>query len=142
MTVLERPTFYLLRPDEIDQVWELVVPGIARALATSDGEATVEDTKAGLLAGTTQMMLFGGESSWFGVVFQMLAFPQAKIARVLLAFGKNMAEQRQAMESAEAWAKGQGCKWVEAWVATESRVRMFGRYGYKPRYAILRKELP
>ena len=142
MTVLTRPSFYILRPEEVDQVWSLIAPGVARALETSDGETDLESTRAALATGRTTLMLFGGEDSYFGVIFQFLTFPKAKVFRIILAFGKRMEDQRKAFAEAEAWAKRQGCKWVEAWVATESRVRLFGRYGYRPRYTVIRKELP
>lgn len=127
--------------EDIETVWPLVEGGIGRALETADGEATVADTKLGLLAGRTQLYMAYGPEGALGVVFMILAFPQFKIARVLLAFGKNMESVRQSIDAGKAWAKAQGCKHLEAWVATESRERLFRRYGMKRAYTIVRSEL-
>ena len=134
-------SWVLVAPGAIDSVWELIAPGIEKALATSNGEATVEDTRAGLRAGRTQLMMLWQDGASLGIVFMMLNFPQYKIARVLLAFGENMRLLADGMKAAEAWAKDQGCEYIEGWVASRSRERLFARFGYKPTYTILRKAL-
>jgi hypothetical protein len=141
MTAIIAPPYYQVEPEEIDRIWNDIKPEIERALATSNGEATAEDTRQGLVRGTTKLILFPSETAAFGVVWQMLAFPKYKIARVLLAFGKNMRDVSVAIETAEQWGKAQGAKYVEAWVATDSRVRLFKRFGYDKTYTIIRKEL-
>ena len=135
------PTFSIIPKESIDALWPAVRGDIARALATSNGEATVDDTLLGLRRGATSLMLFFDGDAYFGVVCQFLVFPQFKIARVLPAFGKNMRQVDYAIEEAEKWAKTQGCKCIEAWVATQSRVRLFSRFGYEPTYTIVRKDL-
>ena len=141
MTTTIAPPYYQVEPDEIDTIWPDIRPEIERALETSNGEATAEDTRLGLVRGSTKLILFPSETAAFGVVWQMLAFPKYKIARVLLAFGKNMPAVARAIETAEQWGKSQGAKYVEAWVATDSRVRLFKRFGYERTYTIIRKEL-
>lgn len=135
------PTFDVVPPGEIDAIWPLIAGGVERALASADGEATVEDTRAGLLAGRTQLAIIVSKRSLLGIVFMFLNFPRYKIARILLAFGHDMEGAREAMDCGERWAKEQGCRYCEAWVSTAARERMFGRYGYKPAYRILRKAL-
>lgn len=138
----EKPAFHVVKPSEIDALWPHIVVGVEKALQTSNGEATAEDTKEGLKAGRTTLLLFSSEAGWVGIVYMFLAFPRFKIARVLLAFGRHMATMAAEIEVAEAWAKDQGCKYVEAWVATESRARLFARLGYAERpYTIIRKRL-
>jgi hypothetical protein len=142
MTQTIAPPFYEVEPEEFDLIWDDIRPEIVRALATSNGEGTPEDCLEGLKAGRTKMLLFPSETAQFGVVIQFLNFPRMKIVRVLLAFGKNMRDVGHAIQEAEEWCRQQGCKAVEAWVATDSRVRLFSRIGYKRRYTIIRKELP
>lgn len=126
---------------DIEEVWPYIVDGIALALETSEGEATPEDTKAGLLAGRTQLALMYEGGATVGAVFTMLDYPQFRIARVLLLFGKGMLEAREMMEAAEQWAKSKGCRYIEGWVATGSRRRLFSRFGYRDAYTIVRKAL-
>ncbi len=134
-------TFSVVPKGEIEALWPLVEGGIARALETSDQEATPEDTKAGLLAGRTQLALLISEGSLLGIVFMFLAFPRFKIARILLGFGRGSADVQEAMARGEAWAKEMGCRYVECWVASRARVRLFKRYGYDQKYYVLRKRL-
>lgn len=122
-------------------MWPHVEGGIARALEGANGEATPQDTKAGLLAGRTHLAVLWREGSVLGVVFTFLNFPQFRIARVLLLFGHGMAGLAEVMERAEQWAKDRGCQYVEGWVATGSRERLFSRFGYRRTYRILRKPL-
>lgn len=131
----------LVPPADIEKVWPYVAPGVQEALESSCGEASVEDTKQGLLAGRTQLLLMEGDESSLGVVFQFLNFPQFKIARVLLLFGEGMERLRAAMVAAEEWGKENGCRYVEAWVSSDSRERLFGRFGYDRTYRIVRKGL-
>ena len=95
-----------------------------------------------IMAGRTQLMLFGQGGDAFGVIFQLLQFPRCKIARILLAFGRGMGNMRTAFIEAEKWASNQGCAFVEAWVGTKSRARLFARFGYNDTpYVIIRKDL-
>lgn len=131
----------LVAPSEIEALWPSVVTGISEALGTSNGEATAEDTKAGLIAGRTRLLLMNQNGGFVGAVLQILSFPRYKNARVFLAFGHGMDDVREVMASAEAWLKKEGCKFIEAWVSTESRARLFARHGYKKTYTIVRKPL-
>lgn len=128
-------------PNQIESVWKDISPGITRALDTASGEATPEDTKLGLVAGRTQLLMMWDGPAVLGVVFQILSFPRYKIARVLVAFGKDMRALERAIRSAEAWGKEQGCEYVEGWVATRSRERLFARFGYSRAYTIIRRRL-
>lgn len=131
----------LIDREKIPEVWPNISAGIERALLTSNGEATPEDTRDGLAAGRTQLALLNDGEGVLGVVFMILAFPRYKIARVLLLFGTGMKHLRNAIRLGEQWAKSQGCRYVEAWVATQSRARLFSRFGYGPAYAVLRRPL-
>lgn len=127
--------------EEIERVWPQVQDGIASALETSCGEATVEDTKIGLIAGRTILLLLYKGESYFGMVVGLYNFPKFKIARVLLGFGTRICCEKDEWELARTWAREQGCKCIEAWVATESRARMFRRFGFRKTYQIIRSEL-
>ena len=127
--------------EEIESIWPLVLNGIEKALATSNGEGSAEAIKTGLMNGTTQLLFVSRNESYFGMVVQILAFPNYKIARVILGFGKGICLEKSEWKVAEQWAKDLGCKYLEAWVATESRARMFARFGFKKTYQIIRSEL-
>lgn len=136
-----RPHWIVLKPVDIETVWPNVVNGVISALETSNGEGTVQDTKDGLLAGRTQLGILDNPANPIGVVFSIIAYPKYKVARVYLMFGKGTLENKIALEEGEALFREWGCKYVEAWVATKSRERLFERLGYLPAYTILRKPL-
>lgn len=137
----DRIVYGLVNARDIDAIWPSIKAGVELALQTSDGEATAEDTRAGLKAGRSQLLLMERAGSKVGVVFMLLDFPQFKIARVLLAFGRDMAAVRDLMQHAESWAQAQGCRYIEGWVASAGRLRLFSRFGYHKRYTIIRKPL-
>ena len=141
MTAVIAPPYYQVEPEEIDTIWDDIKPEIERALATAHGEGDAGHIRMGLLRGSSKLILFPSGNGAFGVVYQMLRFPNYQIARVMLAFGKNMKDVAAAIESAEQWGKAQGARYVEAWVANDSRVRLFKRFGYDKTYTIIRKEL-
>ncbi len=133
--------FAVLTPDEVAEVWPYVEGGVERALATSDGEATVGDTLSGLVGGRTKLALLRRDGALLGVVFQFLAFPRYRIARILLAFGRDMKGVADVIERAEAYAHDNGCRYVEGWVATSGRERLFAKFGYERQYVIVRKRV-
>lgn len=133
--------FSVLTPDEVAEVWPYVEGGIARALETSQGEADSAATLAGLLGGRLKLALLRRDGALLGVVFQFLAFPKYRIARILLAFGRDMEGLRDVIERAEGYAFQNGCRAIEGWVASSSRERLFGKFGYQRAYVIVRKEL-
>lgn len=135
------PYFRVAKPSEIEGLWPIIEGGIARALDVSDGESTVEDTREGLIAGRTSLGVMQADGALLGVVFKILAFDRFKVARILLAFGRDMAALRTVMEAGERWALEQGCSYVEGWAGTPSRARLFGRFGYGQRYIVVRKKL-
>lgn len=134
--------FFVVPPPQIEVVWPKIEDGIADALSTSRGEATVEDTKDGLLNGrTTLLMLVEDGVAAAGLVVGLYNFPRFKIARILLLFGSGLDKMDEAIQHGEEWARAQGCKCIEGWVATQSRIKLFSRFGFEPIYEVLRKEL-
>lgn len=134
--------FFVVQPSQIEVVWPKIEDGVADAVSVSHGEGTVDDVKAGLLNGaTTLLMLVDDGVAAAGIVVGLYNFPQFKIARVLLLFGSGLDKMDEAVKRAEDWARSNGCKCVEGWVATQSRIKLFSKFGYKPVYEILRKEL-
>jgi hypothetical protein len=136
------PPFYIVEPEDLGTIWEHVRPALDCAISLARGEATADDFLAGLKAGRTKMILFPSETAEFGIIMQFVQFPRYKVARILLAFGRGMRDVGDAMIECEAWFKSQGCRAVDAWCATDSRVRLFKRFGYGKAYTIIRKELP
>lgn len=106
-----------------------------------DDESTLEDVQEGLLAGRLRLLLLRNEPSQMGAVVCIVKFHRCSVLRVLYAFGRGMQDLRPAMDAAEAWAKGQGCKYMEGYVPTRSRERLFQKFGYSRKYAVLRKSL-
>lgn len=141
LSPLDDAVWTIVPAKDIEAVWPHVRAGVEQALERCHGEATEADTKAYLLAGRTHLALLSRGDSTVGIVFMFIYHPRYKIARVLLLFGERMSGLAELMESAERWAKSQGCRYVEGWVGSRSRERLFSRFGYEDTYTILRKEL-
>ena len=134
--------FIIVPPDRIEEVWPIVASGIARAIDSADGEATVEDTMMELKLGRSSLVLLESDKGAVcGMVILFCNFPQYRICRVLLAFGRNIAGDPDLEAEFEAWAAARGAKYIEAWVSTDSRARLFKRHGYQPAYQVIRKEI-
>jgi hypothetical protein len=125
----------------IDKIWPLLRAGIESALETSHEECTIDDIYEGIKLGRTIVLYVAEKQSYFGMVIGMYNFPRYKIARVLLGFGKNICKEKASWEIVEDWARQNGCKYIEAWVATESRAKLFSRFGFKKTYQIVRSVL-
>lgn len=130
-----------VEPSEVDKLWPLIEASVAKALESSNGEANAEDVRAALIEGNSRLIVMHEGGAMLGIVFAFLDFPRYRIARVLLLFGKGMRFLEPAMASAESWAKEQGCTYIEGWVSSGSRSRLFSRFGFLPSYTILRKPL-
>lgn len=127
--------------DELPQVWVRVSPTIREilSLAADTPWVTADTVYASLLNGKTYLLLCDGHAGEYGVIVSFSQMPTYKVGRVMFAFGVGMREEDS--EVFDKWMKMQGCKYVEASVRTESRQRLFGRFGYKYEYTMLRKEL-
>jgi hypothetical protein len=126
---------------QIGEVWPLIEKGIEDALETSEGESTPAQVKQGLEAGRTRLVMLQRNKSYFGMVIVLLDFPQFRIARILLGFGRGICVEKSEWSLLEGWARENGCACLEAWVATESRARMFRRFGFEKTYQIIRSKL-
>ena len=122
-------------------MWPYIKDGVALTLAEANGEADAEDTKRSLLDGRAKLVIMDEDGGTIGCIYVFLHMPKYKIARVLLLFGGPMSRMRSVMDEVEAEWKKQGCRYSEGCVPTESRARLFSRFGYKPVYQVVRKKL-
>lgn len=129
--------------DELPEVWPRIENAVRAVLSLAGGHSwvTPESTLKALQAEKTFLLLFAARGTELGIVIEFIQMPNYKLARVLFAFGREMGQLVDEIAIAEEWVKLQGCKYIDASVRTESRVRLFSRFGYKPAYTMLRKEL-
>lgn len=126
---------------ELLSVWIRVKPTIERilALAVDAPWVTPDAVYKSLAAEKSFLLLCDGHDGEYGVVVSFSALPTYKVGRISFAFGRGM--RKEDAEVFHAWMKQQGCKYVEASVRTESRQRLFNRFGYRYEYTMLRKDL-
>lgn len=140
--VLQQPMeWFLVKPDQIEDVWGDIVEGVKRAIDVSHGESSIDDIKKFLVDGEMMLLLMRQNTGAFGVIWSLQTFPQYKVGRIFLAFGKDLWQMKDAIEAAAQWGKRLGCAYIEAWCPTESRARLFSLFGYKPVYTVIRKKL-
>lgn len=133
----------VVRVDELPEVWPLIEHSVRRVLSLAGGATwvTPQSTLKALREEKTFLLLFAAHGTKLGIIIEFVQLPGYKLARVLFAFGREMGQLVEEIAIAEEWVKQQGCKYIDASVRTESRARLFSRFGYKPAYTMLRKEL-
>tara|TARA_R100000008_G_scaffold45173_1_gene26494 strand:- start:857 stop:1384 length:528 start_codon:yes stop_codon:yes gene_type:complete len=130
---------FLLKPEEVEDFWPLVVDHLQKAVPHSEGEVLPEDMLPSLVMGDMQL--------WFAVeekkitaamVTQIIPYPRKKILRILSIGGEGFSRWYKHMPKVEMFAKTVGCSGIEAW----------GRKGWlkalpdwKCSYHILTKEI-
>lgn len=126
---------------ELPVVWARVRPSVCKVLTLMKDApwATPALTLKKLLEEKTFLVLCDGPKGEYGVIVAFSQLPTYKVGRILHAFGKGM--RKNDVDVFHQWMKLQGCKYVEATVRTESRQRLFKRFGYDYEYTLLRKDL-
>lgn len=126
----------------IGELWPVLAPFIASALAHSDGEYLAEDLRDLALEGKTQLWgVVDCEVVGAGAT-QVLNFPRKKILQLVCLGGYNFdAWAQQAWQEIERFAYAEGCDRARIF-GRAGWVKKAGRFGFRPRYHVLTKVLP
>ena len=112
--------FFLVKTDDIDNIWLGVKPLIQKALDHAEGALTTTDVLRLLLNDKQQLWIGIENNSIFSaLVSEVINYPRHKILRIITyatITGHGMDEWYESMlEPVEDFARSKGCSALEAW---------------------------
>ena len=130
---------FLLEAEDIDLVWDDVVPLIEKALQHAEGELVPDDIKKHLDKNDLRLWIaLEGKETIAAMVTEIIQYPRKKIVRVITLAGKNMDMWYDFLPMIEGYAIRNGCSSLEAW----SRKGMARKLkDWKHSYDIITKDL-
>jgi hypothetical protein len=130
---------FLLEAEDIDLVWNDVVPLIEKALQHAEGELVPDDIKKHLDKGDLRLWVaLEGKETIAAMVTEVIQYPRKKIVRVITLAGKNMDMWYDFLPMIEGYAIRNDCSSLEAW----SRKGMARKLkDWKHSYDIITKDL-
>lgn len=131
-----------VRHNQIDGLWEKVVPLVTRALEHSRGEHTVEDIAKYLEERLMQLWVAHDEFQRIEAcaVTQLILYPQRKMLRIVIMAGEEFSRWKTGLELLEHWARTHGCDGIEAWTRP-GMVKITKELGLRSYYTLLGKDL-
>lgn len=121
---------------EVAQRWGEISRALDHYNGLMSGECTLDDLWSGVLKGTVQVLY--SENPKVFAVTEIIQGPRSGLLRVLAVGGVLKGFDMRLFEN---WARMVGVKEIEGSCYGEQWIRLFERYGYRPRYVTLRKEL-
>lgn len=132
--------FYVVEPKHIQQIWNDVEPMLAKAMAHSGGEYSLEQLKVFLVQGK-QVLCVGTEEDFVikcAMTVDWANYPNDRIAFITAIGGKT---DRQGFKEFENWVKANGGTKIQG-AAFEAVARLWKRaYGFENRYIIVEKRI-
>ena len=106
----------LIHPDDIDTVWESILPYMEEVVSHSQGEATSDHYYEELSSGSMQLWAAVEEEELLAcMVTQIAPYPNKKVMRIIALGGVEMDKWIQFLPDVEHWASSVGCTALEAW---------------------------
>jgi hypothetical protein len=130
---------FLIEPDDIELVWDDVVPLIERALQHAEGELIPEDIKTHLDKGDLRLWIaLEDKKTIAAMVTEIIQYPRKKIVRVITLAGRNMNMWYDFLPMIEGYAISHGCSSLEAWARKGMKRKL---KDWKHSYDIITKDL-
>jgi len=128
---------YGIPSDDIDFVWDDVLPFVEKALSRDDGKWTVRSIKESLEQEQTQLFVVIDDEIIAIIITQITPFPGKKVLTIKFASGRDIDRWVHLINHFEQWAREKNCQSVEVW-GREGWERMLN---YERVGVILRKSL-
>ena len=132
----------LIQPDDIDVVWDEVVPLIELALKHSEGEVFAEDLVQHLKTGKMQLWTALSEGSVIAaMITEIVVYPRKRVLRVITIAGKDglgMGKWYGFLPLVEGFALSNNCSSLEAWTR-KGMARKLKDWEHK--YMVITKDL-
>ena len=132
--------FYVVETHRVQQIWHEVEPMLAKAMAHSGGEYSLEQLKVMLTQGK-QTLCVGAEddlSIKCALTIEWINYPNDRVAFITSIGGKT---DKQGFGEFENWVRANGGTKIQG-AAFEAVARLWKRaYGFENRYIIVEKQV-
>lgn len=129
----------LVEAEDIDMVWDDVVPLIEKALRHAEGELIPDDIKKHLDSANLRLWVALKDKDVIAsMVTEIIQYPRKKIVRIITLAGKDMSLWYDFLPMLEGYAIRHGCSSLEAWTRKGMTRKL---KDWKHSYDIITKDL-
>jgi hypothetical protein len=132
----------LIQPDDLEVVWDEVVPLIDAALKYSEGEVISEDLVKPLKTGKMQLWVAMFEGSVIAaMITEIVVYPRKRVLRVITIAGKDgrgMGKWYGFLPLVEGFALNNNCSSLEAWTRKGMAKKL---KDWEHKYMVITKDL-
>jgi len=131
----------LIQPDDLDVVWDEVVPLISAALEYSEGEVIPEDLVKPIKIGKMQLWVAMSDGVIAAMITEIVVYPRKRILRVITIAGKDgrgMSKWYGFLPLVEGFAISNNCSSLEAWTRKGMAKKLTD---WEHKYMVITKDL-
>ena len=129
----------LVNSEDIELVWDEVIPLVEKALSHAEGELIPSDIRKHLDTGDLRLWVALEDKDIIAsMVTEIIQYPRKKIVRVITVAGKDMSMWYEFLPMLEGYAVRNGCSSLEAWTRKGMTRKL---KDWKHSYDIITKDL-
>ena len=129
----------LVNSEDIELVWDEVIPLVEKALSHAEGELIPSDIRKHLDTGDLRLWVALEDKDIIAsMVTEIIQYPRKKIVRVITVAGKDMSMWYDFLPMLEGYAVRNGCSSLEAWTRKGMTRKL---KDWKHSYDIITKDL-
>ena len=129
----------LVNSEDIELVWDEVIPLVEKALSHAEGELIPSDIRKHLDTGALRLWVALEDKDIIAsMVTEIIQYPRKKIVRVITVAGKDMSMWYEFLPMLEGYAVRNGCSSLEAWTRKGMTRKL---KDWKHSYDIITKDL-
>jgi hypothetical protein len=131
----------LIQPDDLEMVWDEVVPLIEAALKYSEGEVIPEDLVQPIKTGKMQLWVAMSGGVIAAMITEIVVYPRKRVLRVITIAGKDgrgMSRWYGFLPLVEGFALSNNCSSLEAWTRKGMAKKLTD---WEHKYMVITKDL-
>ena len=131
----------LIQPDDLDMVWDEVVPLIESALKYLEGEVIPEDLVQPIKTGKMQLWVALSGGVIAAMITEIVVYPRKRVLRVITIAGKDgrgMSKWYGFLPLVEGFALSNNCSSLEAWTRKGMAKKL---KDWEHKYMVITKDL-
>jgi len=131
----------LIQPDDLEVVWDEVVPLIEAALKYSEGEVIPEDLVQPIKTGKMQLWVAMSDGVIAAMITEIVVYPRKRVLRVITIAGKDgrgMSRWYGFLPLVEGFALSNNCSSLEAWTRKGMAKKLTD---WEHKYMVITKDL-
>lgn len=128
---------FLLYPEEVEVLWELLEPLFDRSVRVSQGTMSLEGLRMSLLKGHVQgIVVLDGDSILSVFAARIIEYETYRACRIIAAAGIRMREAMERLEILTTWALAHDAVEVEGW-CRPGMARLLRRYKFRTKFELV-----